>query len=79
MKLTLTTVIITALVAIPAYTVTGESHPVEKLAMMYAIIGALTYQIAQLKPYFVSVIDGTNATANNKAEWLREFSTQLPR
>ena len=79
MKVTPTTILITTLVAIPAYAVIGESNPFEKLAVMYAIIGAFTYQITQLMPYFSSVAEGTNATANNKAEWLREFSNDLPR
>lgn len=79
MKVTLTTILITTLVAIPAYAVIGASNPFEKLAVMYAIIGALTYQVTQLMPYFSSVAEGTNATANNKAEWLREFSNDLPR
>lgn len=78
MKVTLSTIILTTLIAIPAYTVIGESNFFEKLAVMYAIIGALTYQVVQFIPYFSSVANGTNATANNKAEWLRDFPNDLP-
>lgn len=79
MKVNLTSILLTTLIAIPAYAVIGESNPFEKLAVMYAIIGAFTYQIVQLMPHFESVINDTGATANNKAEWLREFPSVLPR
>ena len=77
-KIAITLAAITSLL-VPAYAVAHVDDLIIRMAMVYASLGGFIVAMMNVLPaYLASFRNGVEATVGNEAEWLREFSNELP-